>query len=116
MDLYYQCGIADSVALLAEAGETMMPAAKKMCEIYNIKEDSISARDVIKASLPTSSDSTRVPNRNTNANYFTPAGSSSEQVQRDLIRRLGCHPKADINRTPHRWDNLSCVAFGRIPT
>lgn len=48
MDLYYQCGIADSLSLLAEAGETMMPAAKKMCEIYNIKEESISAREVIK--------------------------------------------------------------------
>lgn len=29
-----------------------MPAAKKMCDIYGIKEGSMSARDVIKASLP----------------------------------------------------------------
>lgn len=50
MDLYYQCGIEDSMTLLAKAGETMMPAAAKMCEIYNIKHESISARDVIKAS------------------------------------------------------------------
>ena len=51
MDLYYQCGVADSIALLAKAGEKMMPAARKMCEIYNIMEESISARDVIKVIL-----------------------------------------------------------------
>jgi hypothetical protein len=56
MRLYYQCGIEDSTKLLAEAGETMMPAAQKMCDIYGIKNESISAREVIKVrvnSFPT---------------------------------------------------------------
>lgn len=53
MDLYYQCGVGDSTALLAKAGEEMMPAAKKMCEIYGIKEDSISASEVVKVIIPT---------------------------------------------------------------
>ncbi|CAI6074055.1 unnamed protein product [Clonostachys chloroleuca] len=48
MRLYYQCGIEDSTKLLAEAGEIMMPAAQKMCDIYGIKNESISAREAIK--------------------------------------------------------------------
>ncbi|CAH0051081.1 unnamed protein product [Clonostachys solani] len=48
MSLYYQCGIEESTKLLADAGETMMPAAQQMCDIYGIKNESISAREVIK--------------------------------------------------------------------
>ncbi|KAF5009274.1 hypothetical protein FDECE_4486 [Fusarium decemcellulare] len=48
MDIYYQCGVEDSTKLLAQAGETIMPALEKMWKIYNIKEDSMSARDVLK--------------------------------------------------------------------
>uniref|UniRef100_A0A8H7N5D9 Amidase domain-containing protein n=1 Tax=Bionectria ochroleuca TaxID=29856 RepID=A0A8H7N5D9_BIOOC len=44
MRLYYQCGIEDSTKLLAEAGETMMPAAQK-CVIYTESKTNLLARE-----------------------------------------------------------------------
>ena len=48
MDIYYQYGISGSKELLADAGETMMPAAKKMIDIYNIKDTCIDTKELLK--------------------------------------------------------------------
>ncbi|KAL4876348.1 amidase signature domain-containing protein [Aspergillus karnatakaensis] len=48
MDIYYQCGNEDSAALLAKAGEDIMPAYKKMLEVYKVPQTPIDAKQLLK--------------------------------------------------------------------
>lgn len=44
--LYYQAGIDDTKQLLAQAGETLIPAIQQMLEVYDPKP--LSAEEVLK--------------------------------------------------------------------
>ncbi|KAL2827361.1 amidase [Aspergillus cavernicola] len=48
MDIYYQCGNEDSMALLKEANEPIMPAYQKMLDAYNVPQTPINAKQLLK--------------------------------------------------------------------
>ncbi|KAJ0419714.1 amidase [Aspergillus carlsbadensis] len=48
MDIYYQNGTEDSEALLGKAEEPMMPAYKKMLNVYKVQKTPISSKQLLK--------------------------------------------------------------------